>query len=406
MNKYFILMTMLGLVLISTTILVTIMLFKKKRKIEQFAVLKQQTDFDNHIEYVACTALDRPNPKKPEIKDTTDMLDRAPCWISTVSGSTKKEVLVNTANAIKELYENNKSNGSITGPAYMVMGRNRDTDRVEAWLYLPAMSRDGVVLPEKGVIMAHQWIRDLFFTTTYGVSNWLCNNPCDRDFVQVDNRKLSPLLYGNRYNTPSIPTISPECGCISSNACKFNTPVGFSVPKRSLSSFNTYSIYRIKPSFFTAIEVPFSGLEYINSSILINGSKMHQGCSSRLISPNRRYSFEVTANGAAIYETKNGRTFDEGCITKPYDKSFVDTPKTRTDMYNTTGILPRVVNDGEIISISSIIKNKKTGKKEMVREWNANIGKNTPYMLMLDDDGSLKLLDKKGEITDTSFSRI
>ena len=385
-------------------LIVIIISFYLARKIETFINERNQKDEKNEpgMEYISCIAFDRPNPKSKKPKtDTMEVLERAPFWSVFMSNTTKTDVITDIMNSVFELA--NQNGGSLQGPAYMLLGRNKDTKSVDGWLYLPSIGKDGTLANNTILPVYHGWLRSLLFTKLYAVSDWLCNNPCDMDIKQkeqTDNKVKSKTI-----EEPQ-PKSNPECGCISKKECPFyNLPSKFSVKPRNIDKINTYSIYKLTPTFFKTYDILLDKPENLIVDNLASGSIMYEGCDTRLLSENRLYSLEMEKSGLSLYQTDATSPFSENCIPKP-DKEYIDKTKVLKTSYPTTGKLPRLrILDGDI-SILSVNKNEKTKRDEFMKQWSIATGGDDPYTVILDNNGDIKLRNKNGVETGAYIEKI
>ena len=383
-------------VVVLTTLLIFLIGYIVTRKIERFvtgAETAKQTNLEN-IEYISCVAFDRAKSKSEQNNsDNEPILERAPFRSLFITAKTKDLILTRIMEAVRSIAEQNS--GTITGPVYMLMGRNKQIYQTEAWVYMPGMDKEGApIVPEK-IVMYNNWLRSLLFSKLYAVSDWLCNDACDEDLIPKKYKKDDPL-----------PTSRPECGCISNKACPFyNIPRGFSAKPRNIKNISSYSIYRIKPSFFTGAGITVSGNEYLDISKAMDGSKLYSGCDTRLLSNNRLFAFEIDKNGAGIYGADKDKPFRETCIVKPGEDS-IDKSKVLKSRFDTIGTLSRLNIQGNDISLISVNTNKKTKRKELVKQWTVPTDGNKPYTFSIDDNGELKLEDNIGNSTFAEFEKV
>lgn len=407
------------------------------------------------IEYMGCAAYKHANPGDPNDTSTVDVLTRDPMYSMYVVGRTRQELLDVVVSNLKKVAGANDSR--VVGPVYMLIGRNRDNNNVEGRVYLPSVGKDMREIRAQDEVLAnHAWLRDVLFSNIYTTSDWLCNNLCDTNTIPPKKKILSGYSY------EAIDDVSrPECGCVSRGACAFyNVPSGFSAAPHNIKGIVTYSIYRLKPGFFETTGIEFSGQGYIDMSSLLNGSKVYEGCTRRLLSKNRQHAFEITPNGYAYYNAEDGKLFGDSCATRPendsryksiydlwtkinnappqarpanrragangyayaYDYSLARSSNKERDMeifkqgevYDEknkelqyigiiNGTQPYLTNEDKDISIHSIVPNPSSGTPEMVRQWNIKTGKNDPFVLFLDDTGVLKVRDKKGAVQSAEF---
>ena len=401
-------------ILIITTLLIILLGYYivVSKKIEQFETeteteTKTTGNFNpTNIEYISCVAFDRANPKSKRDNtntnmDTVQMLERAPFWSLFITGKTKELFLVSITEEIRSLAEGNA--GAITGPVYMLLGRNKYLHQTEGWVYIPGMEKDGTSTKPEKIIMYNNWLRGLLFSKLYAVSDWLCNDACDEDLI--------PIIYKKDKNknktttTEELPISKPECGCISNKACPFyNIPLGFSIKPRNIKNVSSYSIYKIRPIFFTNMGIKIIGNEYLDISKATDGSKLYSGCDSRLLSNNRLFAFEIDNTGAAVYEANKDSPFHESCVMKPGEE-YIDKSKVLKRRFDTSGTLPRLVIQDNDVSITSVINNEKTKRDEFVKQWTVPTDGNNPYTFSIDDNGELKLEDSKGKITFAEFEK-
>lgn len=349
------------------------------------SLVPQHEDFEiaeSDFTYVSCIALDHPDPKDDSNKYTVETLKRAPCFSYFIEKVTLAETKSAGIARLKEIAANN--NNRLKGPAYFVVGRNRDTKKVNAWVYLPSFDKNGqLVGSEEDYYLYHEWVRKLLMSDTFGTNRWLCYNPCDSDYG------LQTTIGYDVSNN-----FQPMCGCVSSGPCSFyHIPDGVSIKPRDKSKISSYSAYRIESKAFEAYGVTLDPPTRVDMDRFSNGSTMYAGCDNRLLSKDRKHSLEMEPDGLAFYDANSGAIFEDTCS--------VESGKTQKQKYVVEGKLPRLVNEGDDISIYAIVDNN--GKKLLVKQLTATPGGTNPYTLMLDNTGALKAIDSKGIALDVGF---
>ena len=399
----------LKIVVVLTILLIFLIGYIVTRKIERFvteAETTKQTNLEN-IEYISCVAFDRSKSKSEQNNpDNKPILERAPFRSLFITAKTKHLILTRIMEVVRSVADQNS--GAITGPVYMLMGRNKQLHQTEAWVYMPGMDKEGApIIPEK-IIMYNNWLRSLLFSKLYAVSDWLCNDACDEDLKPKEYKEIKKKkkeLKDLKEDEP-LPTSRPECGCISNKACPFyNIPRGFSAKPRNIKNISSYSIYKIRPIFFTDMGIKLTGNEYLDISKAADGSKLYSGCDTRLLSNNRLFAFEIDKNGAGVYTTEKNKPFHESCVMKPGEDS-IDKSKVLKNRFDTIGTLPRLNIQGNDISLISVNTNKKTKRKELVKQWTVPTDGNKPYIFSIDDNGELKLEDNIGNSTFAEFEKV
>lgn len=346
------------------------------------------------IKYINCIALERPDEKDTSKRDTVQMLERSPCWSYYTTSTTKDLILRDIIAKCKTISD--KNNNTLKGPVYVLLGRNKDDVEVNAWTYLPSIDKNGnIVSSLQDFYSFHNWIRKLLFTNTYTVDHWLCNNDCNIDLTYNKDDIFAKYIPPTTY-----------CGCISKSKCNYYyIPKDVSISPRKISDVSSYSVYRLTPELFKAFDITLEAPTQIEMDHFNNGWSMYEGCDNRLVSKNRLHSFEITPNGFGFYEAQQKRPFEDTCYPRPNQLDKENPPKTEKQKFKIIGELPRLINEDNEISISSIIYNPDTKRKELVKEWVIPTTNNAPHTLFLDDTGALKVIDSKGTIIDAKFSR-
>ncbi len=367
---------------------------------EGYRVSSKLNNDPNSIEYISCVAFNLPNPKNKDT-DTTEMMERAPFWSIFVSNKTINAVIDDVTKQLSRLSSQN--GGSINGPVYMLIGRNKNKRHIDCRLYLPSISKDGTPVDDATIPSYHDWLRRLLFANPYAVSDWLCNNPCNEDLAPRKHT-VKDGLFTYIYSDASS---QPECGCVSSkgNCSFYNLPYKFSASPRNINTIDSYSIYKIKARFFEKAGISLKDPENLVVDNIRNGSMMYEGCDTRLLSENRLFSLEMEPKGMSLYQTDGKHPFSENCIPKPGEE-YVDNAKVLKASYPIVGKLPRLrVNDSDI-SVLSVEKNRDTKKNEFVKQWYIPTGRDDPYTVFIDNDGNIMLRNKKGDETYTELSEV
>ena len=405
----------------------------KKPIWEDFASKKKASkppaDITKLIDYVSCTALNRPVDQNDMSMSTIKNLDQAPFWSANITAKTLRDALNRVVSGLRPIGEQNK--GKLRGPGYLLVGRNVDTRSVNVRVYLPSVSKDGKPVPDDMLYKYHSWLRAVLFAGLYAVPDWLCNNACEETLEPLKYDKKGLLMSGTpkgdeappvrqglgarpRAGTstqnasplspfPYVPVSQPECGCISAKSCPFaNLPWKFSVKSRNKSMFNSYSVYKLSIPFFQRANITLEAPYNLLADKKLNGAEMYQGCDTRMLSNNRLHALEIDASGVGIYETNPGARFGESCIPKPEEK-YVDKNKVLKERYDVTGTMPRLVINTDEIAIQAILTNPTKNTKEWVSQWKVEKGTDDPYSLVLEDNGNLLLVDKKGIKTNAEF---
>lgn len=364
--------------------------FVKRVSVENFETRESILE---GVEYLNCIALDHVDPKEESEKYTGDVLKRAPCWSYFSEKSDIEAVFLDVLESCKKIAE--KNDNKLKGPVYFVVARNKDTETVNAWVYMPSLDKNGnKITTLQDYYSYHNWVRKLLFTDTFGTKHWLCNNPCDND-----------LKFSTLYNQEDInPIFQPACGCVSKDACKFYyIPKDVSIKPRDIKKVSSYSVYRLNEKAFSSHGIILDAPTQIEKDHFNDGSTMYVGCDNRLVSKNGKYSFEVLPDGFALYEATSGNLFDDSCSTLPNELNSDQKKEIRK--YEVKGTMPRMVNENGDISVFSIIDNstEKSDQKLLVKEWTVRLSGNSPHTLMLDDTGALKIIDSQGAISDAVF---
>lgn len=356
-----------------------------------------QIDTKN-IQYISCAAFERFDEKNEEKSGTTALLNQAPFWFYFSKANTLNELLTDFANNIKTVAGKNKN--SLKGPCYMIVGRNKNEKRVEGYVYLPSVNKNGLNTTSiKEYTPYHIWMRKLLFSSSFGVDHWLCYNSCNDDReLTSDQRQVMRL-------TNRTPGFKGACGCISTTgSCKYYyLPLDISIRPRNIADVSSYSVYTFLPDFFTNLNITIEDPTQLEMDRMKSGSRMFEGCDSKLVSKNRLHAFQIEPDGFAFYDASRSMPFTDTCIQKPTEITFYDNAKVLKKKYNTTGQLPRLVNEDSDVGIYTINTNNDTNNKELVKKWDIDRGPNSPYEFFLDNDGNLKIIDSKGVAQDVTF---
>lgn len=401
---------MMGHVLLGLVVLFFLYLLVKSPCMEPFAT--KNSPISEDISYISCVAFDRLNKNNKERTDTEPVIERAPFWSQLVTGNNKEKLLYNVLQAVQPLAVANE--GVIQGPAYLLLGRNKQTKEPQGWVYLPSMGKDELPVSTVQMYSNHLWLRGLLFSSVYAVTDWLCNNSCDMDRaplkytptgerMSTTTKTYTPTYSPYSTNLRYIPTSEPDCGCISNKKCPFyNLPWKFSAKPRNMDEINSYSVYKLTPAFFRRAQITMEGSMRLEINRAPNGTKMYEGCETRLLSNNRLYALELDAEGLAVYETKPEAPFHETCVKKP-GQSNLDSEKILRTRYNIDGRLPRLEVNDEVVGISSVNWNPSTRRNEWLQQWSVSTDNKNPYTLYLDDTGEIQLMNKDGQISTAKF---
>lgn len=351
------------------------------------------------IQYISCVAFERFDEKNKEKSGTTELLKQAPCWSYFSKTETFTELINDFRKNIKITADKNRN--TLKGPCYMIIGRNKNEKKVEGWVYLASVRKNGINTETAEEFRPyHIWIRKLLFSNTFAVDHWLCYNSCNDDLKLTDEQKASIKFTGRS------PTFTPGCGCVSNQSCSYYyIPSDISIAPRKKENVSSYSIYTFLPEFFTNVSITLEEPTQLEMDRLPSGSTLFEGCDSKIVSKNRLHAFQIEPNGFAFYDANPSMPFTDTCIQKPNEFTFYDKSKVLKNRYDTSGKTPRLVNEDEDAGIYSIDTSKITNKKILEKQWNIQTSGNSPYELLLDDNGSLKIIDSKGVAQDVKFTK-
>lgn len=310
-------------------------------------------------------------------------------------------------------------NHALYGPVFLLVARNRDSNKIDAYMYLPSMRKNGKPWSSYEMLnYNHRWMYLLMYSklfrvkpgtncfyrtgepdySTYGYSrhNVDLTNPSLSEYLKnSSNADIGSLMLG-------CATTTSENKCIQSEAVHRAMGIYDSSKNATFNSekpgeygypfvyFRNYKINakdsRVRDLFN---QNSFTGLQL---NTIVAGYDTLSGCGNMIISRNYKYFMILEESRLAIYRNLHG----EGIISKcndnidPRKGSFLINSTRFAGKFNT-----RMIIEGAFLKIYS----KVSMDKQEILVLTVNIAKDgaaQPIVLILDDYGRLVVTDKDG----------
>lgn len=269
------------------------------------------------------------------------------------------------------------------GPVYLFVAFDIEQNFIDAYLYLPSMTKDGKKWPNYHFLgLSHTWMHRMIHSPGYFIAR--PRNNCQ---IRIDNR------------------LEVGCRTDESNRCmqskKAHRKMKLYRKKKARDAYPAiyYRMYQINLNNDSLKDYIHPGsLPDLQRNILPMDIDMYVGCRYSLISQNNQYIFMLGPYWFGLYRNMGNEDFVALCKFKQFPKMVVPIKQTYFKGVFRSHL---VLEENQLVIKSSLTEE---GTEEPVFSMQlTRPGASAPYCLVLENDGSLVVYDYANEVVSSNM---